>query len=158
MILIRNGRDADAAVIAAIHRDSRAAAMPWLPKLHTPEEDLFFFESSVMKSCEVYIAQSEERLLGFCAVRDTWIDHLYIRPENFQQSCGTQLLDRAKLGRSELHLWCFQRNEVARRFYEKRGFKPVELTDGRLNEEKEPDVRYAWSAHQPAYQGEATRI
>lgn len=148
MIWVRNGQDADAAVIAAIHRDSRAAAMPWLPRLHTPEEDLFFFESSVMKTCEVYIAQDDDGIVGFCAVRDQWIDHLYVRPDRFQQGCGTLLLDRAKTGRNELQLWTFQRNTPARRFYEKRGFKPVELTDGRLNEEREPDVRYVWTAHQ----------
>jgi hypothetical protein len=41
-------------------------------------------------------------------------------------------------------LWTFRRNEDARRFYERLGFCVVELTDGSGNEEREPDVLYAW--------------
>ena len=41
-------------------------------------------------------------------------------------------------------LWTFQKNEGARRFYERHGFDAVELTDGSGNMEREPDVRYAW--------------
>ena len=37
-----------------------------------------------------------------------------------------------------------QQNERARRFYEARGFRAVEFTDGEANEEKTPDVRYEW--------------
>jgi hypothetical protein len=43
-----------------------------------------------------------------------------------------------------LHLWTFQRNAQARRFYEARGFALVEETDGAGNEEKEPDALYLW--------------
>jgi len=40
--------------------------------------------------------------------------------------------------------WVFQRNEGARRFYERHGCRLVELTDGSGNEEKEPDALYEW--------------
>ena len=43
-----------------------------------------------------------------------------------------------------LELWTFQVNVGARRFYERHGFRAVELTDGSANEEHEPDVRYVW--------------
>ena len=45
-----------------------------------------------------------------------------------------------------LQLWTFQRNAVARHFYERHGFRAAELTDGARNEEVEPDVRYVWEA------------
>jgi GNAT superfamily N-acetyltransferase len=138
--------DSDVAVLAAIHRESREDTMPWLPKLHTAAEDLFFFESSVMKNCEVFVAQDGERVVGFCAIRGEWIDHLYVRPGTYGKGWGTKLLDQAKIGRRELQLWAFQRNAEARGFYQKRGFVEAELTDGRLNEEREPDVRYVWRA------------
>ena len=38
----------------------------------------------------------------------------------------------------------FQKNEGARRFYERHGFTAVEWTDGD-NEEGAPDVRYRWT-------------
>jgi hypothetical protein len=45
-----------------------------------------------------------------------------------------------------LELWTFQANQGARRFYERHGFEAIELTDGSGNEERTPDVRYAWRA------------
>jgi hypothetical protein len=47
-------------------------------------------------------------------------------------------------------LWTFQANTGARRFYERHGCKAVEFTDGRRNEEKLPDVLYAWTGDAPA--------
>jgi len=44
-----------------------------------------------------------------------------------------------------LWLWTFVSNEGAQRFYERHGFAEVERTDGRANEERAPDVLYAWS-------------
>ena len=38
----------------------------------------------------------------------------------------------------------FQKNEGARRFYERHGFRLVRLTDGDGNMEKEPDALYEW--------------
>ena len=43
-----------------------------------------------------------------------------------------------------LGLWVFQSNDRAQRFYAARGFVEVERTDGRDNEEREPDVRMVW--------------
>ena len=44
-----------------------------------------------------------------------------------------------------LTLWTFQRNAQARRFYEAHGFVASEFTDCSHNEEREPDMLYAWS-------------
>jgi len=38
--------------------------------------------------------------------------------------------------------WVFQRNLAARRFYERHGSRLIEMTDGALNEEREPDALY----------------
>jgi putative acetyltransferase len=54
------------------------------------------------------------------------------------------LLQMAKDGNARLDLWTFQANAQARRFYEHRGFRLVELTDGSANEEETPDARYRW--------------
>ena len=43
-----------------------------------------------------------------------------------------------------LTLWTFERNARAWAFYEARGFVASEFTDGSRNEEREPDVLYAW--------------
>ena len=39
----------------------------------------------------------------------------------------------------------FQKNDGARRLYERNGFRLVKLTDGADNMEREPDALYRWS-------------
>ncbi len=43
-----------------------------------------------------------------------------------------------------LNLFTFQRNTAARAFYERHGFRLVDLSDGTRKEEGEPDAHYAW--------------
>ena len=50
-----------------------------------------------------------------------------------------------KQGNMEMRLWTLQKNIAARRFYEARGFRLVELNEGWNNEEREPDALYVWS-------------
>ena len=61
-----------------------------------------------------------------------------------RRGAGSQLLQKAKDSFARLHLWTFQRNQPARRFYESRGFVLVRETDGTGNEEREPDALYLW--------------
>ena len=73
------------------------------------------------------------------------IDQLYILPKAQGRGCGTALLLLAQNAFGCLHLWTFQRNIRARRFYEAKGFRLVEETDGAKNQEKEPDALYFWT-------------
>ena len=77
--------------------------------------------------------------------RESWIDHLYVHPDRQGQGIGPALLAKALEDGRPKQLWAFRQNTRARRFYEARGFRPVEFTDGAGNEEKTPDVRYLWS-------------
>ena len=71
---------------------------------------------------------------------------LHTHPDFIGQSAGTLLLGAAKQsGVPALELWCFQANTLARRFYERHGFRAIAFTDGPENEEKMPDVRYRWT-------------
>jgi GNAT superfamily N-acetyltransferase len=142
-VVIRRAEAEDAAAIAGILRASRRAAMPWLPELHTPEEDLAFVAGQVLRQAEVWVA-CDPALLGFVARRGEWLDHLYLAPSRRGEGIGQTLLRQAMEGRERLALWAFQRNHAARRFYERHGFRAVAFTDGAANEEKEPDVRYEW--------------
>jgi GNAT superfamily N-acetyltransferase len=100
---------------------------------------------------EVWLAEEDGRILGFLGIRrsrrDGWetLERLYVEPDAQNRGIGTALLDKAKALRPEgLHLWVFQKNEGARRFYERHGFRLVKLTDGAENMEREPDALYAW--------------
>ena len=136
---IRMATAEDALAIAQISRAARAQAMPYLPDLHTPAQDLAFFTSEVSSSdCQVAVVGGQ--VVGFGCVRDGWLNHLYVSP-NFQgQDIGSALL--AQFEDSIEQFWVFQKNTRARSFYKSHGFIEVELTDGSSNEEREPDVRF----------------
>ena len=100
---------------------------------------------------EVWLAEEDGRPLGFLAVRSSRsersevLEKLYVEPDAQNRGVGTALLDKAKALRPDgLVLWVFQRNEGARRFYERHGFRLVKLTDGAENMEREPDALYRW--------------
>lgn len=136
---------ADATAIAQIHRAARQKAMPWLPALHTPEEDHWYFETIVLPTETVLIAREQIRPVGFISLHKGWVNHLYIAPDRWGMGFGLKLLETARSDLDHLQLWVFQKNTRARQFYSNRGFCDRESTDGHDNEEKMPDLRMEWS-------------
>jgi putative acetyltransferase len=141
---LRAATPEDAPAIAALMRTTFRVSLPFLPELHTAEQDLAYVSGHLIPNTTVWVAEFEGVIGGYVAFRSDWIDHLYIHPERQGQGIGPALLARAMDDGLPKQLWAFQQNEPARRFYEARGFKAVEFTDGEGNEEKTPDVRYEW--------------
>jgi GNAT superfamily N-acetyltransferase len=135
----------DMGATARVHRAAFDHAMPWLVGLHTPDQDRWFYRERVFATCRVCGHFDGDVLSGIIAFRDGWIEQLYVLPAVQGRGVGTELLDVAKHACERLELWTFQRNALARRFYETRGFTLIEQTDGAGNEEKEPDARYLWT-------------
>jgi putative acetyltransferase len=128
---------------ALVHRAAFGERVPWLAGLHTPSEDRAYFRDQVFPWCDVWGAV-DGGLIGFIAFRNGWIDQFYVLPARQRRGVGEALLEVAKTAHSELHLWTFQWNAPARRFYENRGFIALEEGDGSGNEEREPDILYRW--------------
>ena len=145
-VRIRRLAPADMGAAAKLHRASFDERLPWLAGLHTPEEDENFWSGHVFPTCQIWGAEHDGDLVGVIAFREGWVDQLYVLPDAQRRGTGTRLLDLAKSAYPQLHLWTFQRNLPARRFYTAHGFAIVEETDGSRNEEKEPDVLYRWEA------------
>lgn len=142
MISLRLAVQDDIEAIVALFLRSRQHALPFLPILHTPEEDqLHMFD--MLQRGRITLAEDETSLLGFMVDLDGWIAHLYLDPDHRRQGVGQLLLDAAKSRHDRLELWCFQQNWAARAFYEKNGFVAVKETKGD-NEEKLPDRLYRW--------------
>lgn len=129
----------DADAIAAIHR--RAA---FVPPAHRAEEDLRFVRERLMAENQTWVAEADGKVVGYIAFNDDWISHLFVHPDHQGRGYGRALLDHVTADGRERQLWTFQQNARARKFYEDRGWVLVELTDGQTNEQKEPEVRYAW--------------
>jgi GNAT superfamily N-acetyltransferase len=144
-VALRPAGSADAAEIAEIFLEAHADAMPYLPRLHTDDEVRGWIRDVVLPGDEVVVAEVDGRLAGFAALDEDLLDHIYVHPELKGRGIGDALLARVKeLRPGGFRLWVFQRNTGARRFYERRGLRLVELTDGAGNDEREPDALYEW--------------
>jgi len=143
-LILREARSDDAQALARLHRLTVRASLPFLPELHTPQEDLWFFAHELLPKREVWLAEADGEPCGYVAFRPGWIDHLFVHPDHQGRGVGPSLLRRALQDGAERRLWTFQKNLRARAFYEARGFVLEQLTDGEANEEKEPDALYVW--------------
>ncbi len=119
--------------------------MAYLPDTHAPEEVRRWIEEVLLAHEEVWVAEDGRRVVGFFALSDGFLYHLYVYPEVHGRGAGSLLFERVKkLAPDGFRLWVFQRNTQAREFYEHRGMRVVDLTDGSGNEEREPDALYEW--------------
>jgi GNAT superfamily N-acetyltransferase len=134
----------DMPAVARLNRHARKTCLPYLPDLHTPDEDLVFFKERVFQASEVWLAEASMQLIGFAAARLDWLEHLYVDPAWHGRGVGSALLSCVRDNRPELNLWTFQENAQARRFYERQGFDLITRTDGSGNEERCPDAHYRW--------------
>jgi GNAT superfamily N-acetyltransferase len=142
---IRRATLEDMAACAVLHRLTMRVSLSYLPELHTPDDDRWWFREQLFPANTVWLAEADDAALaGYAAVAPGWLTHLYVHPEHQGAGVGPALLAQAMADADELQLWTFQRNARARAFYEKRGFELVELTDGAGNEEREPDCLYRW--------------
>ena len=142
---IRPAGPEDTDAIADVFLAARKASMPYLPDLHTDEETRAWIRDVVLERDEVWVAAAGPRVDGFLALNGDVLDHLYVAPRLHGSGVGSALFAKAKQLRPQgFTLWVFQRNMQARGFYEARGMRLVETTDGSGNEEGEPDARYEW--------------
>ncbi len=143
-VTLRPATKDDVAAIASVYTPARAA-MPGVPVIHTAEEDLWFITHKMLPECTVVVAKADGIIAGVAAYTDTWLEQLYVDPAHHRKGIGLTLLEHVMHKcPGGLELWVFQSNAPARRLYESRGFRCVELTDGQSNEEKCPDARYSW--------------
>jgi GNAT superfamily N-acetyltransferase len=142
---LRDGRPGDGVALADVFAAARAQ-MRYLPALHSHDEHVTFFSASVLPTSRVTVAEGDGAPVAFSAVKDGWLDHLYVVPAHQGRGIGGALLG---LAMSEnpggLSMWAFVANHRAIAFYERAGFVEVLRTDGSGNEERQPDVQLRWA-------------
>ncbi|MEU3878594.1 GNAT family N-acetyltransferase [Streptomyces californicus] len=149
-VRLRPAGPADAEAVARVFLESRAATMPYLPRVHSDADTLAWFTHVVLPtSTGVWVAEQEGEggeVLGFAVLAGgDELDHLYLRPDSLRRGIGSRLLAEVRgAAGGGLSLYVFQRNAAARAFYERHGFTAVAYDDGARNEENEPDVLYRW--------------
>ena len=149
-VFLERAADDDAAEIADLYLASRADALPFLRRVHTDDEVRVWVRNVLLRRGETWIARLNGTVVGFVTLIGDDLDQLYLMPGHYRRGIGSQLLAKAKeRSPGRLHLFTFQRNKRARAFYQKHGFRIVDLNDGSRNEEGEPDVLYEWRLATP---------
>ena len=147
---LRAATGADAIEVAGVYLDSRKTFLPFAPLAHSDAEVCDWIAGKLIPSGRVLVAEDQSRIVGMMATsigrEASWIDQLYLSPGAVGEGLGTRMLEVA-LGSltPPIRLYTFQQNTGARRFYERHGFRVVQMSDGMENEEKCPDVLYEFT-------------
>ena len=140
-VVLRPAEAEDAHDIARILR-AALAAFNWMPQLHTPDEDLYFVRHVLLVEQTVTVATIEDRIVGFAATKNEWIEQLYLHPDWTARGIGARLLNHVTAAMTHVKLFCFEANAGACRFYERHDFVADAFGDGSSNEEGLPDIHY----------------
>lgn len=145
-IRLRPATADDTDTLTEVFMQARQTAMPYLPSLYTDAQVSYWLANIVLPHSRLIVALTVEAgPVGLSAVRSGQLDHLYVEPGSQGSGAGTLLLaDAMACSPDGLRLHVFQRNIKARSFYERKGFRLVELRGGSENEENEPDAVYEW--------------
>ena len=138
---------ADFDAVTKLWRRAREIAFPDFQrrKGHSFEEDCAYFQNVILKENAVYVADTNSVVVGFLAIKDDFIDHLFISPDHQRQSIGTSLIEFARrLSPEKLWLYTFQSNVNGRAFYEKNGFVAIKFGVSPAPQ-SEPDVLFEWT-------------
>jgi len=110
----------------------------------TVDEDRGFFLERILPVCEIWVAAEDARILGFVALRDSYVDRLYVHPAAQRDGVGAALLRQAlAISPAGIELHTHVKNTKARAFYEKHGMRAVKFGVS-PPPESEPDVEYHW--------------
>ncbi|HWU23779.1 MAG TPA: GNAT family N-acetyltransferase [Nocardioides sp.] len=140
---IRPAVPGDIPRIAEVQLAAREAS-PMPPGLH-PVDEIRDYLAAQLGPTDLWVAESEGRIVGYARVGAGWLHDLYVEPGAQGRGVGGALLAMVKGQQPDgFCLWVFVSNVPARDFYAARGLVEVERTDGAGNEEKRPDVRMQW--------------
>jgi putative acetyltransferase len=149
-IQIRLYKENDFNPVTLLWRRSRVVSLPDFQreKGYSFEMDQAYFKNHILVHDNVWIAEIHLTPVGFMAIREDLIDHLYVDPDHWRQGVGKALLDHAR-SLSPQHLWLYtlQINTNARAFYVKNGFVAKKFGIS-PSPELEPDVEYHWNSVQ----------
>ena len=145
--VIRKYQDADLEPVTRLWRLAREVSLPDFQreKGYPFDKDQWYFNTHILPENQLYVAEQYDRAVGFLAIKDDFVDCLYIHPDFWRMGIGKALLDFAKqLSPQRVWLYTLQINVNARAFYENNGFKAVRFGVS-LPPENEPDVMYEWT-------------
>ena len=146
-VAIRPFDDADERAVVGVWHRSGHAAYTYLPtwQAFTLDEAGKVFRNVIRLRCQLWVGTRDEQVVAYLAIKDDYLDRLYVDPGAWRQGWGTRLVIFAKrLRPAGLSLYTHQENHAARRLYEKHGFTVVRFGVS-PPPESAPDVEYRWT-------------
>jgi len=148
--MIRAATIDDADRVASLYISCRKRHVSCAPLAHSEEEIRHWIRHLLIPRQRVLVVEELGAIRAMMALSISadggWIDQLYVDPDLTGRGYGAALVARAKQELpSPIRLHTFQANHGARRFYEREGFVAVSFSNGETNEERCPDVLYAWT-------------
>ncbi len=141
---IRAMRASDIDAVFSLWRRVSLATYTFLVP-HTEEEDRAYFTRVIMKNNDVFVAEIDKRIRGYLAMKNGYIDRLYVDVAHQREGIGTLLIAFAKQRHPDrLRLHTHQKNVGACAFYDRQGFVATSYGVS-PPPESEPDVLYEWS-------------
>jgi len=143
-VIIRPATLEDMAACAAILNEW-IDATDYMPRVHTRDNVVQHYRKFVFEEREVHVADRAGEIAGYVVLSDDdYVTSLYVKVGERGARLGQKMIDHAKDQRpGGLKLWTFVANTGARRFYERERFVETKRSDGD-NEERLPDILYAW--------------
>lgn len=146
-IMPRLYKDDDFMSLVVLWRIAREKSLPDFQrrKGHFFYEDVAYFRENILVENTVWVVDDErDRPVAFLAIKNDFIDQIFVHPDHWQQGIGGALIRFART-LSPQHLWLYtlQDNVNARAFYEKNGFVVTKLGIS-PPPDNEPDVKYEW--------------
>jgi ribosomal protein S18 acetylase RimI-like enzyme len=156
---IRPAIEDDLTTIASIHatswRDAYAGILPADYLRDQVQQDLeaYWKQREILPQDVVLVADTSDGPVGFIAVwcrPSPFIDNLHVLPSMRSRGIGAALMEAAAgrliaQGHSTAHLWVFERNEAAIRFYQRLGAIKGGQEMKEVFGHKVPSLRLEWS-------------
>jgi GNAT superfamily N-acetyltransferase len=146
---IRPFQNSDQTAVIDVWYRSGKVAYSFLPTWQelTPERAGEIFNESIRPRCDIWVVTIRDEVVGFLAMKGSYVGWLYIHPREWRTGLGTRLIVFAKtLSPNGLELHTHQENRAARAFYEKHDFRAVKFGIS-PPPENAPDVEYHWRPH-----------
>jgi len=137
--------DDESAVVRVWHRSGRDA-YSYLPAWQTLtlEKAHQVFREVILTNCQMWVGTQDNRIVAYLAMKNTYIDRLYVDPSQQNRGWGGRFIDFAKSVHPKgLELHTHQENHGACRLYERHGFVAVKFGLS-PPPESAPDVEYHW--------------
>ena len=86
--------------------------MPYKKMIRTSGDELKYLQETAIR-CEIWVAEIDNKVVGFIAFKQDWVEQLFILPSYYRRGIGSALLQKAQGSYSFLQLNVEIKNEEA---------------------------------------------